>query len=129
MAQRDRLDQDVSCRRRFDRAGQDGNLQRVGRKLVEQLVPAAAAHNVQPLDAASDQLFDLQQSPAIEQRQAFQDTTDVAPGSSGRGWPVSRQNAAIVSWHILGAKKSRVGRIDQGNKRRRLRGQVRSARA
>jgi hypothetical protein len=58
------------------RAGHHGNLQRVGGELVQERVPAATTDNVQSIDPALDQLLDLPQRPAVEQRQALQSATD-----------------------------------------------------
>jgi len=80
MAERDRLNEDVTCRRRFHGAGDYGNLEGLRRKLVEQLIATAAAHHVQPLAAVSDQLLDLEQGASIKQSQAFQDATDCRGG-------------------------------------------------
>ena len=91
IAQRHRLREQIADGRALDRAGDDRTVEGVGCKLVEQLILAAAADNVQRVDALALDLLQTLQRPAVLERQRFIDAPRDLP--DGLGWFVSRQKS------------------------------------
>ena len=92
IAQRHGLREQIADGRAFHGAGHDGAVNGVRRKLVEQLVLAAAADDVQRIDALALDLLEPFERPAVLERERFVHRA-ICPTVSGAGWFVSRQNA------------------------------------
>src|SRR6185295_2695949 len=88
MTQRDRLNQNIAERSRFDWSNHDGKLHGVCRELIEQIVFAAAANDVKYLDLPTDELLDLPERSPIEQGEAFQCAADRRAGRLRHGLPI-----------------------------------------
>ncbi len=84
MAERDGLNQNVAERGAFGRANDDGNIQRVGGKLIQCRVLAAAADDMEALDFPAGERFQPARDDAIEQCEAFINATDAGALVGGR---------------------------------------------
>ncbi len=77
----------------FHGTGDDRTVEGVGCKLVEQFVLAAAADDVQRVDALALDLLQTLERPAVFERQRFIDAPRDLPDGLGTGWFVSRQKS------------------------------------
>src|SRR5258706_10367469 len=68
----------------FDRAGDDGTARGIGGHLVEQLVLAAAADNVDYFDFAPEDVLEAFERAAIGQREAVEAGADEVAARGGR---------------------------------------------
>ena len=76
MAKGDCLEHDVAGGSGFGGAGENRDLHGVGGELIQQVVVAAATDDVEALDSAAGEFFDLLQGAAVEEREAFEGATD-----------------------------------------------------
>src|SRR5882672_3635999 len=72
-SRRDRLDERVADDCGFGRAGQDGFLRGVRRRLIEILILAASADDLRAVDRLADERFDLAYDRRVTQGQRIED--------------------------------------------------------
>lgn len=93
IAQRHGLGQQIADGCALDGAGDDGPVDGVRDKLIEQLILAAAADDVQRIDTLALDLLQTLERPAVFKRQRFIDAPRDLPDGFRYRWFVLRQKS------------------------------------
>ena len=113
MAEGERLDQNVAGRGGFGRPGENGEVDGIGGELIEQIVVAAAANDVETFHFISCNDGDLVERASVKQCEAFESAADEGAFVRGDGVIGSAAEFGDLCGHVLGSKKFFRGRIDE----------------
>src|SRR5712691_3777930 len=112
-AGRHHLHRDVPERRRLDRSRHDRPARRVGRELIQQLIPRPAADDSNHLEAGSGQPLERFEHRAILEREAFQNRPRTGRGCRRLWLPRLTAILADALRHVLGIQEHVMVRIDE----------------
>lgn len=113
----DGLEHDVTGGGGFSGAGEDGNAGSIGGELIEEIVVAAAADDVETIDLLVSELFDLAKGAAIKERETFEGAANEAAFGLGGGLAGAAAELDELRDHVFGREKFVRGRIDEGGER------------
>src|SRR5215216_5780192 len=105
MLEANRLHQNIPNRRRLHRTGNDFAASRLGRELVEQMVSRATTDNMDHGQTFAGKLTQFFRSPAVLQREAFENTAHYLGICLGDRLICFCAKALKTLHHVPGARK------------------------
>src|SRR5687768_13042961 len=111
MTEGQRLQDDIAGGGGFGGAGENGNSGGVGGELIEEIVIAAAADDVETIDFLIRELLDLAQCSAVKERERFERAADECPFGFRRGLAGAAAELDDLRNHVFWREEFVGGRI------------------